>query len=136
MNDFIKLFLVVLLSGQMNIFAQKKSNTKLPIDILQQFINSTEKFELNDATAFKHVDLPKSYHNIFLSFIKDSSVAEIAGIKSPIYYRITLKNGNFYNGDVYLNGNKSFIIFKINEKKYINYFTPEGVVQIKNIFKL
>lgn len=82
------------------------------------------------------MDLPKSYHNIFLSFIKDSSVAEIAGIKSPIYYRITLKNGNFYNGDVYLNGNKSFIIFKINEKKYINYFTPEGVVQIKNIFKL
>lgn len=139
MHYRVRIVAVLLLVG-MQVVAQNTNgktsvNEKLPIKIFGQFIEATDKFELNDANAFKHVDLPKSYYNTFLSFIKDSSVAEISGLKSLVYYRITLKDGNFFNGDVYWNNQSSYIVFKVDGNKYVNYFAPEGVAQIKNIFK-
>ncbi|MBK9792677.1 MAG: hypothetical protein IPP60_06145 [Sphingobacteriales bacterium] len=71
-----------------------------------------------------------------MSYIKDSVAAEIPELKSVVYYGLTLKNGLKLNGDIYWNNQLSYIVFKIDEKKYVNYFTREGVTQLKTIFKL
>ncbi|HQG38760.1 MAG TPA: hypothetical protein PLK15_06480 [Chitinophagales bacterium] len=109
---------------------------KMPQKYFFQLIDSIAAFELNDATAFKHADLQKKYHNTFLSYIKDSVATETVGISSLAYYRITLKNGTVWNGDIYWNDKKSYIIFTLDGKKYVNTFTRDGVSQIKSIFKL
>ncbi|MFN8266876.1 MAG: hypothetical protein U0T31_02635 [Chitinophagales bacterium] len=109
---------------------------KLPQKYFFQLIDSIAAFELNDATAFKHADLQKKYHDTFLSYIKDSIATEIPGVKSWAYYRITLANGHVWNGDIYWNDKKSYIIFTIDGKKYVNTFSRDGVLQIKSIFKL
>jgi hypothetical protein len=109
---------------------------KLPQSVFIELITSTEKFEINHSVLFKHTDLPKQYHNTFLSYIKDSAATEIPGLKSIVYYGLLLKNGKNINGDIYLNDTQSYIVFKIEDKRYVNYFTKEGVAQIKSIFKL
>lgn len=110
--------------------------TKLPQATFLDLISKTVKFEVNDATAFKHTDLPKSYHNAFLSYIKDSSAIPQTDLKSRVYYTFTLSDGRIINGDIYWNSTKSYIIFKIENKTYVNYFTTAGITQIKTLFKL
>lgn len=112
------------------------ASTKLPQAIFLELINSTDKFEINHATEFKHVDLPKSYYNTFLSYIKDSAAVEIPSMKSLVYYNFILHSGKVINGDIYWNDSKGYIVFKINNKRYVNYFTKEGITQLKSIFKL
>lgn len=119
-----------------SIITTKTVIQKLPQKIFLQLIDSIERFELNDATAFKHVELPPKYHQSFLGFIKDSVGAEIPGLKSLVYYGITLRNGAIINGDIYWNDTKSYIVFKIDGKKYVNVYKREGVAQVKTIFKL
>ncbi len=125
--------LVFLLCINSVIIAQ---STKLPQSVFIELITSTERFEVNHATEFKHADIPKQFHNKFLSYIKDSIATEIPNQKSIAYYSLQLKNGKTINGDIYLNDAKSYIIFKIEDKKYVNYFTKEGAAQIKTLFKL
>jgi hypothetical protein len=129
-------FLVLLLLLFRFADAQTTTHTKLPQSFLIKFITSTEKFEVNHATEFKHADLPEKYYDVFLSYIKDSVAAEIPGLTSIVYYSLTLKDGKTINGDIYWNDTKSYIVFKIDNKQYVNYFTREGVAQIKTIFKL
>ena len=114
----------------------KPTSQKLPLQTFMQLIDSTDKFVINDQTKFAHVDVPKSKHNQFLSFIQDSICTEIATFKSPVYYNFTLKNGTIINGDIFWNDKTSYIVFTANGKKYVNYFQKEGVQQLKAIFKL
>lgn len=121
--------------------ASKKTNTilkseKLPTQLFLDIINTTQSFVINDQTKFAHVDVPKSKYNLFLSYVKDSAAAEIPLVKSPVYYNFTLTNGNIINGDIFWNDKSSCIVFTTNGKKYVNYFTNEGVLQLKNLFKL
>ena len=116
--------------------AQTAASVKLPQSYFIKFITSTEKFDVNHSTEFKHADLPKQYHDLFLSYIKDSAAAEIPNLKSIVYYGMTLKSGETINGDIFWNDVKSYIVFKIDGKRYVNYFTREGVTQIKTLFKL
>lgn len=109
---------------------------KLPTQTFLDIINTTQNFVISHQTAFMHVDVPKSKYNLFLSYIKDSAVAEIAGIQTLVYYNFTLQNGTIINGDIYLNDVKSCIVFKIDDKRYVNYFTKDGALQLKNLFKL
>lgn len=111
-------------------------SAKLPQPVFIELITSTDKFEVNHATEFKHTDLPKQYHNTFLSYIKDSAAAEMPNLKSLVYYSLFLKDGKIIIGDIYMNDARSYIIFKIEDKRYVNYFTKEGVAQIKTLFKL
>lgn len=110
--------------------------TKLPQTVFLDLITKTKKFEVNHATEFKHVDLPKNYYNTFLSYIKDSVAKPIPDLKSLVYYTFTLTDGKVINGDIYWNGVSAFIIFKIEQKVYVNYFTQEGIAKLKTIFKL
>lgn len=126
--------LLLMLSNLAN--AQTAASVKLPQSYFIKFITSTEKFDVNHATEFKHAALPKQYHDLFLSYIKDSAAAEIPGLKSAVYYGITLKSGETINGDIFWNDKKSYIVFKIDGKRYVNYFTTDGVAQIKTLFKL
>jgi hypothetical protein len=137
-NSIFKQWMLGILLLSLNIisFAKDSLAVKLPQSVFLQLINTTQKFDINHATEFKHVDVPKSYYNSFLSYIKDSVAAEIPELKSFVYYSFTLKNGAILNGDIYWNDQLSYIVFKIDEKKYVNYFTKEGVVQLKTIFKL
>ncbi|HUM51667.1 MAG TPA: hypothetical protein PK431_07610 [Chitinophagales bacterium] len=114
----------------------KPITQKLPRITFLQLIDSTDKFVLNDQTKFAHVDVPKSKYNLFLSYVKDSAVAEIPLVKSPVYYNFTLSNGTIINGDVFWNDKSSCIVFTTNGKKYVNFFTKDGVQQLKAIFKL
>ncbi len=116
--------------------AQTAASVKLPQSYFIKFITSTEKFDVNHSTEFKHADLPKQYHDLFLSYIKDSAAAEIPNLKSIVYYSLSLKDGKTVNGDIFWNDVKSYIVFKIDGKRYVNYFTREGVTQIKTLFKL
>ncbi len=114
----------------------RPTTQKLPRLIFMQLIDSTDKFVLNDQTKFSHVDVPKSKYNLFLSYVKDSAVAEIPLVKSPVYYNFTLSNGTIINGDVFWNDKSSCIVFTTNGNKYVNFFTKDGVQQLKAIFKL
>ena len=135
---FIILKCTVVLLLILNNFAnaQTTDTVKLPQSYFIKFITSMEKFDINHATEFKHADLPKQYYDLFLSYIKDSAVAEIPNLKSVVYYSLTLKDGKTVNGDIFWNDTKSYIVFKIDDKRYVNYFTREGVTQIKTLFKL
>ena len=126
--------LLLMLSNLAN--AQTAASVKLPQSYFIKFITSTEKFDVNHSTEFKHADLPKQYHDLFLSYIKDSAAAEIPNLKSIVYYSLSLKDGKTVNGDIFWNDVKSYIVFKIDGKRYVNYFTKEGVTQIKTLFKL
>ena len=126
--------LLLMLSNLAN--AQTAASVKLPQSYFIKFITSTEKFDVNHSTEFKHADLPKQYHDLFLSYIKDSAAAEIPNLKSIVYYSLSLKDGKTVNGDIFWNDVKSYIVFKIDGKRYVNYFTREGVTQIKTLFKL
>ena len=120
--------------------ATKKTLTskteKLPTQIFLDIINTTQSFVINHQTKFEHVDVPKSKYNLFLSYIKDSAVAEIPTAKTLVYYGFTLQNGKIINGDIYWNDTKSYIVFKVDDKRYVNYFTKDGATQLKTIFKL
>ncbi|MFN8237823.1 MAG: hypothetical protein U0T77_06595 [Chitinophagales bacterium] len=113
-----------------------QSNGKLPRKVFFQLIDSTETMELNDAVKFAHVNLPQKYFNTFLSYIKDSAATEIPGLASPVYYSWQLKNGQIINGDVYWKENTGYIVFKLDNKKYINSFAREGIAQLKSLFKI
>lgn len=117
-------------------FAQKTTNQPLPHQIFFQLIDSTESFIINHQTEFKHIDVPKKYYNQFTAYIKDSVAVETKGLKSLVYYNYKLTNGKFINGDIYWNETNSYIVFKIDGKKYVNNFTKDGVQQLKNLFKL
>lgn len=108
----------------------------LPHSIFFQLIDSTDKFVINHQSEFKHIDVPKKFYNQFTSYIQDSAVAEVQRAKSLVYYNYTLTNGKFINGDIFWTDTKSYIVFNIDGKKYVNYFTRAGVVQLKTLFKL
>jgi hypothetical protein len=114
----------------------EKNTSTLPHLVFFQLIDSTVKFEVNHSTEFKHIDLPGKFYNQFTAFIKDSAAAEVAGLKSIIYYNYTLKNGSVINGDIYWNETNSYIVFLIDGKKYVNHYNREGVQQLKTLFKL
>lgn len=114
----------------------EKITSTLPHRVFFQLIDSTVKFEVNHSAEFKHIDLPGKFYNQFTAFIKDSAAAEVAGLKSIIYYNYTLKNGSDINGDIYWNETNSYIVFLIDGKKYVNYYNREGVQQLKTLFKL
>ena len=109
---------------------------KLPLNIFIKLIDSSEAFVINHATEFQHVDLPKRLYNNFNSYIKDSVAAEIPGIRSLVYYSYTLKDGSIIIGDIYWNEKSGYIVFKVNDKKYVNYFNRDGVQQLRSLFKL
>ncbi len=114
----------------------KSAVPSLPHNIFFQLIDSTDRLVLNHSTQFQHVDLSQKYFNSFMSYIKDSTATEVPGLAPKIYYNWTLKNGKIINGDVYWNDAYGYIVFDIDGKRYINYFTAPGVQQLKSIFKL
>jgi PKD repeat protein len=116
--------------------ATKSITQKIPLPLLVQILDSTDKFIINDQTKFAHIDVPVSKYNMFLGYIKDSVANEIPGLKSPVYYNFNLKNGNIINGDIYWNDKTSYIVFTIDGKKYVNIFMLTGAQQLKSIFKL
>jgi hypothetical protein len=126
--------LLLLVLSLQDVFAQLPG--KLPQSVFIQLIQNTEKMELNHAAKFEHVSLPQKYHNTFLSYVKDSVASPTPGLSSPLYYQWQLKDGRIINGDVYWNEQHSYIIFNVDEKKYINYFSRDGVQQLKSLFKL
>lgn len=149
----ISLFLLMLICGHQISFSQSASKSKsksikpktikpvmkseaLPHAVFFQLIDSTEKFVINHQTEFKHIDVPKKFYNQFTGYIRDSAVASVSGVKSLVYYNYSLINGKFVNGDIFWNDTKSYIVFNIDGKKYINFFTREGVQQLKTLFKL
>lgn len=130
------LFVLICLISQFAYTQDSIVYTKLPQTIFLDLITKTIKFEVNHATEFKHADLPKSYHNTFLSYIKDSVAIPIPDLKSLVYYNFSLSDGKVMNGDIYWNESTSYIIFKIEQKTYVNYFLRDGVAKIKTLFKL
>lgn len=128
-NLFFSLFI---LCSAKNIIAQQH---KLPLPVFLQLIDSSNKIEINDATAFKHVDLPKKYFNTFISFIKDTVATPQPKLTTKVYYAFTLNNGNIINGDVYWDDKHSYILFKIDKHVYVNTFTREGIMQLEKMFK-
>lgn len=128
------LIFALFLSLRASLFA--KSDGKLPKPVFFQLIDSTVSLELNDAVQFAHVNLPKKFHNTFLSYIKDSAATEIPGLKSPVYYNWQLANGKIINGDVYWTGTIGYIVIKIDDKRYVNSFSNDGIIQLKTLFKL
>lgn len=109
---------------------------KIPLPLLIQILDSTDKFVINDQTKFAHIDVPVSKYNMFLGHIKDSAANEIPGLKSPVYYNFNLKNGKNVNGDIYWNDITAYIVFTLDGKKYVNFFMLSGAQQLKSIFKL
>jgi len=131
--------LILMLFGVENMFAQTNSNVNnqaLPHAVFFQLIDSTDKLVINHQTEFMHIDVPKKFYNQFTAYIKDSSVAEVSGLKSLVYYNYILKNGKIVNGDIFWNDTKSYVVFTVDGKKYVNFFTKEGVSQLKTLFKL
>ena len=114
----------------------KNATQPLPHAIFFQLIDSTESFILNHQTEFKHIDIPKKFYNQFTAYIKDSVAVEVKGLKSLVYYNYKFTNGKYINGDIYWDNKNSYIVFKIEGKTYVNYFTNDGVQQIKKLFKL
>ena len=114
----------------------KKTIQPLPHAIFFQLIDSTESFIVNHQTEFKHVDIPKKFYNQFTAYIKDSVAMEVKGLKSLVYYNYTFANGKYINGDIYWDNKNSYIVFKIDGETYVNYFTNDGVLQLKKLFKL
>ncbi|MDB5227977.1 MAG: hypothetical protein JWN78_2170 [Bacteroidota bacterium] len=112
------------------------NSIKLPHDLFKKLIDSTDAFVINHATEFQHVDLPKKNYDLFNSYIRDSAAVEIPGLKSLIYYNYTLKDGRVIIGDIFWNDRNSYIVFKIYDKKYVNYYSRQGVDQLRSIFKL
>lgn len=135
MYKAVKYILVVLLVFVTQLSIAQQLN-KLPMTIFLQLIQQTEKMELNHATKFEHVSLPPKHHNTFMSYVKDSVATLIPGLVSPLYYQWQLKDGMIINGDVYWNEQHSYILFKIGDNQYINYFSRDGVQQLKSLFKL
>jgi hypothetical protein len=109
---------------------------KLPLNLFIKLVDSTETFVINHATEFQHIDLPKKNFDMFNSYIKDSAAVEVTGLKSLIYYNYTMPDGQIFIGDIFWNEKSSYIVFKIYDKKYVNYFSREGVQQLKSLFKL
>ena len=109
---------------------------KLPQPVFLKLIDSSAAFVINHATEFQHIDLPKKMYNTFNSYIKDSVAVEVPGLKSLIYYNYTLYDGSIISGDIFWNERIGYIVFKIKDKKYVNYFTRDGVQQLKSLFKL
>jgi hypothetical protein len=130
------LFALLLLMSHVAYTQNTTTFTKLPQAVFIDLITKTVKFEVNHSTQFKHADLPKNYHNTFLSYIKDSVATPIPDLKSIVYYNFTLADGRIINGDIYWNSNDSYILFKIENKTYINYFSKDGIAQIKTLFKI
>jgi hypothetical protein len=114
----------------------KTRGNKLPSDLYAKLNDSTDVFVINHATEFQHIDLPKKNFNTFNSYIRDSAVAEVPGIKSLLYYHYTLQDGRVLIGDIFWNDTASYIVFKIYDKKYVNYFSRDGVEQLRSLFKL
>lgn len=108
---------------------------QLPRSVLYKIVTQTNKFVLNSSTQFAHVDLPSNKYQEFFSFIKDSTANFIPDASNPIYYKWYLNDGSEINGDLFFKENKSYMVFKIDDKKYINYFMPEGLAYLKQIFK-
>jgi hypothetical protein len=108
---------------------------KLPYNIIEKIVTQTDMFILNSSTQFAHVDLPVGKYQQFFGYIKDSIATPIVGANNPVYYKWYLKDGSEINGDVYFKDKQSYILFKIDNKTYINYFMPDGLLQLKNIFK-
>ncbi len=119
-------------------YAQASSasiSKKLPKHVFIKIIDSVSTMVINDATAFRHVDLPSRLIANFNSYIKDSAVSNVEGLKTKVYYAYTLQDGQILNGDIYWNDTKSYIIFSADDRKYINYFSRDGVEQLKKLFK-
>ncbi len=114
----------------------KAINKPLPHLIFFQLIDSVDLFSINHSTQFKHIDVPKRLYDKFNAFIKDSTVNEVSGLESLLYYNYALLNGKIIIGDIYFNEKASYIVFKIYDKKYVNYFSKEGVQELKTYFKL
>lgn len=108
---------------------------KLPQRVFIQIMDSVSTMVINDATAFRHIDLPVRLIPNFNSYIKDSAVSNIKGLKSKVYYAYTMKDGQILNGDIYWNDTKSYIVFSIHNSVFVNYFSTEGVEQLKKLFK-
>ena len=116
--------------------ADPQKTAKLPLNIFRKLVDSTSEFVINHATLFQHVDLPKKDYDLFNSYIRDSAAVEVPGLKSLIYYHYTMKSGRIIIGDIFWNDKTGYIVFKIYDKKYVNYFSREGVNQLRSIFKL
>ena len=114
----------------------KVVNKPLPHTVFFQLIDSTDMFVINHSTEFKHVDVSKRMFNKFNAFIVDSTTNEVPGLQSLLYYNYTLLNGKIIIGDIYFNDKTSYIVFRIYDKKYVNYFSKEGVQELKSYFKL
>jgi hypothetical protein len=127
----IILYIIFCVMLSKHIFAQEK----LPYSIINKMVTQTDMFILNHSTQFAHVDLPKGKYQQFFGYIKDSAVVAIPNAQNPIYYKWYLKDGSEINGDLFYKDNKAYMLFKIDGKTYINYFLPEGLQQLKNIFK-
>lgn len=123
--------LAIIFINILNVLSQQK----LPYPIISKIVTQTDMFVLNSSTQFAHVDLPIGKYQQFFGYIKDSTVAKIPDAKNPIYYKWYLKDGSEINGDLYYKGNSAYMLFKIDDAIYINYFMPEGLLQLKNIFK-
>lgn len=135
-NKGVKIFFFTALLLLEHLAIAQVMPSKLPQSVFIELITTTEKFEINHTTEFEHVDLPKKLHPVFLSYITDSAAADIPNVKNPVYYTFVLKNGKSIIGDIFFNDTVSYIVFKLDDKKYVNYFTREGVTKIKSIFKL
>jgi hypothetical protein len=109
---------------------------KLPLDVFLKIVDSSEEFVINHATEFQHIDLPKRHFDTFNRYIIDSVATEVPGLKSLIYYYYVMKDGSIIIGDIYWNDQTSYIVFKIYDKKYVNYFSRDGVLQLRSLFKL
>jgi hypothetical protein len=132
------LFLAVFLMGALSGIAQTTAQAvqKLPLITFIKLIDSSETFVINHSTEFQHIDLPKRLFNSFNGYIRDSVAAEVPGTKSPVYYYYTFKDGSIIIGDIYWDDKTSYIVFKINDRKYVNYFSRDGVQQLRSLFKL
>lgn len=133
MKELFFCCLILFLCSKNKLFAQQQ---KLPLPIFLQLIDSTKKIDINHATAFKHVELPKKFFNTFIGYIKDSSATLLPNVTSVVYYTFTSNNDKIINGDVYWNEQNSYIVFKVDGHVFVNAFSKEGVAQLKSIFKL
>lgn len=114
----------------------RPGNKKLPHELFLTLIDSADVFVVNHATESSHIDLPQKHFNTFNSYIMDSVATEIPGLKSIIYYHYTMKDGRVIIGDIFWNDTTGYIVFKIYDKKFVNYYSKEGVQQLKALFKL
>lgn len=127
----IAVLLVILFVTQLN-----SAQEKLPYTVINKIVSQTDLFVINHSKIFAHVDLPRGKYNQFLGYVKDSVATPIPNAENWLYYKWYLKDGTEVNGDIYWKDNRGYIVFIIDNKKYINYFMPDGIAMLKQIFKL